>query len=174
VNEELDDAAVTAAVAGYPRTGRDLADGYLLAALTIRATYDPDDPEISRALRLYVGGPARLRDLDAAIRLVGRLMREEARRQEGGGVLAAVADQADAALADAAMTVVMPAVPRVPGEDTQEIRVPVGPPPHEFLAPWGGQGGCGWLWEPRGRDAGPDHCGLPYEHPAHNFPARPL
>jgi len=55
------------AIAGYPRTGRDLADGYMLAALVIRAMYDPHDPEIKRALRLYAGGRARLDALADAL-----------------------------------------------------------------------------------------------------------
>jgi len=93
MNEELNDAAVTAAVAGYPRTGRDLADGYMLAALVIRATYEPADPEIDRALRLYTGGVDRMEDLSRALMAVASAV-VEAARMHGVRELAAWASEA--------------------------------------------------------------------------------
>lgn len=111
MNEELDDAAVTAAVAGYPRTGRDLADGYMLAALVIRAAYDPGDPEIKRALRLYSGDTDRLARLSDALSDVRVRINLECDAR-------ATREQ----LADAASTVLLP---RVPGEVTQEINLPI-------------------------------------------------
>lgn len=164
MNEELDDVAVTAAVAGYPRTGRDLADGYMLVALIIRATYDPTDPEIDRALRLYTGGPERLRDLAAGLHALERALRGAAREREarrarpvpvdantryrmtgelhyGGGLSADLADMA----LEQADTQVMP---RVPGEVTQEIQRPIGPPAHLFLR--GPDDRCAYLWTPDG------------------------
>lgn len=166
-NEELDGQDVMAAVAGYPRTGRDLADGYMLAALTIRATYDEEDPEIRRALRLYTGNLRRLERLTGALESLTGLMVEEASARATRERLAGVR------LADAAMTQLLPPLltdepmsARVPGEQTQEIRVPVGPPPHEYVAPWSGVGDCEWLWVVD-RDAAPQACGLPYPHPAH-------
>jgi hypothetical protein len=126
VNEELDDAAVTAAVAGYPRTGRDLADGYLLAALVIRAMYDQDDPEIGRALRLYSGDTERLGALSDALSDVRVRIHLECDAR-------ATREQ----LADAAATVLLP---RVPGEVTQEIRRPCR---HLLRAPNGRCMDCG-------------------------------
>lgn len=137
MNEELDGQDVAAAVAGYPRTGRDLADGYLLAALVIRATYDPNDPEIERALRLYTGDVDRLLDLATGLAAVRVYIHQERDCRAQAEYLAG------ARSADAAATVLMPALTeedheaqrelaeragwryRVPGEVTQEIRIPV-------------------------------------------------
>lgn len=196
MNEELDEAAVTAAVAGYPRTGRDLADGYLLAALVIRAAYDGEDPEITRALRLYGGDVKRLTRLSDALTVLGSLVRVEAERRYHLE-----------SLADAASTVLLPRVKfcnwcpdppypsvefhpdggpehrekpaRVPGEVTQEIRRPIDPePPLEWDHPYAPStlkwsDTCAFLL-PRQPGEPVTVCGLPQDHPVHHFPRAAL
>lgn len=156
MNEELDEAAVSAAVAGYARTGRDLADGYLLAALTIRAMYDGDDPEIGRALRLY-GDAERLIHLESALMELAAHIGAERDHRRGLG-----ADD------------IRPAT--LPGELTQEIRVPADlrsvkaqvaeRTPHEYRAPWSDDSDrC--VRPARPADLRSEDCGLPYAHPVH-------
>lgn len=186
MNEELDDAAVTAAVAGYPRTGRDLADGYLLAALVIRAMYDGEDPEITRALRLYSGDVKRLTRLSDALTVLGSLVRVEAERRYHLE-----------SLADAASTVLLPRFyteedreaqrelnerasaagragwSRVPGEVTQEIRRPVAPPHRYTPSTLEFDEACAYL-----PDRSPGDpvvaCGRAYADPIHHQPCRHL
>lgn len=199
MNEELDDAAVTAAVAGYPRTGRDLADGYLLAALTIRASYDANDPEIERAIRLYGGDTRRMDRLVQGLNDVRRAMSIETMRR--------VQRESSAELADAAATVLLPRVPgevtqlacanlahrhplatgeqcltsgpagvtatvtlpRVPGEVTQEIRLPIEPESHRYTSSTLGWSEACEFLFDRPKGAPVERCGRPASHPLHTY-----